>query len=389
MKVQETIRAKYTTLSPRQKPIAILCTTLVCLLLLIILFKCYQAIASSKHPLPVQPIMTRQGNTITIPPHSPLRTHMTIKTISTSNKPHVVSFPGIIEADPSRTVNILPPLTGRLVSLKVKLGDVVKPNQILAVISSPDLALAHADNEKALAMLKLSTYALKRSNEVYHAGGISLKMVQLAQNDYAQVLAETNRTKAKLETLGSRRFNLLTIRAPIEGRVTALNYGMGSYINDPLATLLTISNLTTIWVTVNVPENLVGVVEKNQRVTVHLPAYPKQVLHGKISFVNSFLEPDTRRNKTRIAFPNPNGKLQPNMFATVKVAVLQPHLIMIPISSILMNDDTTSVYVETSPWVFKRREVQLGSEDGTDIRVLSGLHAGERIVICGGIFIND
>ena len=77
------------------------------------------------------------------------------------------------------------------------------------------------------------------------------------------------------------------------------------------------------------------------------------------------------------------------MFATVKIAVLQPQLIMIPISSILMNNNTTSVYVETSPWVFKRREVQLGSEDGSTIRVLSGLHAGERIVSSGGIFIND
>ena len=308
MNLQAKIRAKYTTLSPRQKPRAALCITFVFVLLIIMLFKFCQGISSSKHPLPVEPIMTRQGNTITIPPHSPLRTHMTIKTISTSNKPHVVSFPGMIEADPSRTVNILPPLTGRLVSLRVKLGDVVKPNQILAVISSPDLALAHADNEKARAVLTLSTDALKRTKDVYRAGGASLKIVQLAQNDYSQSLAEAHRTHAKLNTLGSRRFNLLTIRAPIQGRVTALNYGMGSYINDPLATLLTLSNLTTIWVTAHIPENLIGVVERNQRVTVHLPAYPKQVLHGKISFVNSFLEPDTRRNKTRIAFSNPNGK---------------------------------------------------------------------------------
>ena len=144
-----------------------------------------------------------------------------------------------------------------------------------------------------------------------------------------------------------------------------------------------------VWISVNVPQNLIGAVAEKQSAKIIVPTYPERTLEGKISFVNAYLEADTRRNKTRIAFKNPDGILQPNMYVNVKISVPQPERVMIPISAILMNDDTTSVYVETAPWVFERRQVQLGLEDGLEIRVLSGLKAQERVATAGGIFIND
>ena len=77
------------------------------------------------------------------------------------------------------------------------------------------------------------------------------------------------------------------------------------------------------------------------------------------------------------------------MFATVNLFLPQPSEIIIPVTAVLMNNDTTSVYIETAPWIFERREVKLGLEDGDNIRVLSGLKLGERVVTAGGIFVND
>ena len=389
MKRIAAIRAKYKDLSDQQKPIALLLIGFFSLLCMIFLFKGCQAIAASRNKIVVEPMMIQEGDRIKIPEHSPLRTQLSIKTVTLSSVPHIISVPGVIEADPARIVNVLPPLTGRIMSLNVNLGEHVEKNQVLAVISSPDLGQAYTDNEKAIGLLKLATEALKRARAVQHAGGTSMKVVQQAENDYLQALVESKRTAARLKTLGNNSFNVLTIRAPIKGRITGLNYGEGAYITDPMASLMTIVNTETIWVTANVPENLAGVVAKDQSVDVHMPAYPKQVLHGKISFVSSFLEPDTRRNKTRMLFANPNGKLQPNMFATINITVAQPNRVMIPLSAVLMNNDTTSVYVETSPWCFESKAVQLGTEDGERVRVLSGLTAGDRIVELGGIFIND
>ena len=305
------------------------------------------------------------------------------------NLPHIIPFPGIIEANPKFMADVRPPLVGRLTSIKVNLGDLVQKNQVLATISSPNLAYAQAAFEKAKNNLLLTKNAFRRSQEVNRAGGNSVKDVQLAESNYLQALADTQSTEAQLKMLGHNKFSQLSIKAPIQGRITAINYGVGSYINDTTVPLLTITNISTVWVTANIPENFAGIVAKDQVVDIHMPAYPNHVLHGNITFVNSFLEPDTRRNKTRIVFSNPNGKLQPNMFAMVNVRIPQPHSIVIPSSAILMNDDATSVYVETKPWIFTRRCVELGTEDGENVRIVSGLKPGERIVTTGGVFIND
>jgi len=389
MKVPKIIRTYYTNLAADQKKIiTVLIAILSCLLIYFVLHGCYVLLFGSSK-LPPQPLMIRHGDEIEIPAGSPLRAQMQIKSVTAVSQPHVLSFPGFIEADPVRTVNILPPLSGRLMSLNVTLGQHVHENQVLAEISSPDLAQAYSDNDIAVSAMKLKDDVLQRAKEVHQVGGNSVQDVQQAENDFRQAQAEANRAEARLKTLGKNNFNVLTIRSPIEGRVTAIYYGMGSYITDPTMILMTVVNIDKVWVTANVPEHLVGMVNKNQTVNIYLPAYPQQVFEGKVSFVNSFLEPDTRSTKTRIQLLNPRRKLKPNMFAMVNINIPQPDQVMIPLSSILMSNESTSVYVETKPWTCQRREVELGMEDGDQVRVLSGLKAGERIVTCGGVFIND
>ena len=344
---------------------------------------------SDKNPVADVVMMIHQGNHIKIPKHSPLRAKMTIKSVSATNALHLVTLPGIIEAPPVRTVSILPPLTGRLTTINVNLGDFVKKNQLLAEISSPDLAQASADNEKANDALYFATDALNRAKRVNHAGGIAIKDLQQAQSNYNQAQTEAKRAKDRLETLDNNGFSLLPIKAPIPGRITAINYGIGSYITDPTAVLMIVSDLTSVWVNANVPENLVGSITKNQAVDVVLPAYPDKHLKSRISFVDAMLDPNTHRNKTRIILPNLNGALQPNMYATVQITVPEPFHIALPTSAILMNDDSTTVFVETAPWVFERRPVTLGPEDKNQVWVLSGLTSGDRVVLDGGIFIND
>lgn len=388
MKASAKIRAKYVNLSNSQKKIIIYVITFIIILFTYaILHKCYILIFPPQPPIPS--IMIRHGSTIEIPSGSPLRSQIEIKVVRLSEKPHIISFPGFVEANPALTVNILPPLAGRLMSMKVGVGEQVESDQILAEISSPDFTQAFSDHEKALSTFKLASDLLNRAKGVLKIGGNSLQSVQQAQNDYLLAQAELTRAANKLKTLNNDGNGLLTIHSPIKGRVTALNYGIGSYINDLDEPLMSISNIEHVWVTAHIPESVAGLVKKEQSVDIHLPAYPKKIFHGKVNFVNAFLEPDTRRNKTRIVLSNPNGKLQPNMFATVDIRIKQTPQIIIPISAVVMNNDTTSVYVESSPWICERREIELGYQDGEHVRVISGLKAGERIVTCGGMFIND
>lgn len=383
MDIQTLIRAHH-HLTQQQKRVISVIAVIICAILVIV--GCNSIIHKK---IVIDPLMIRRRGQIIIPEHSPLRDQIVLQKVQESKCPHMISFPAIIEADPTRTINILPPLAGRLTELKVKLGETVKKNQLLAVISAPELAQANADYDKATQALQLAKDTLDRAQKSYQIGATPLKDLHDIETTFARAQSDFMQTSARLKTLGNNAFSQLNIHAPISGQIIALNYGEGSYINDTTAALFTLSNIKSVLVTAFIPENLVGVVLNGQNASIVTLAYPNEVFHSHVSFVNSMIESDSRRNKTRIVLKNPLKKLQPNMFATVNIAVKQPKQIAIPISAILMNNDSTSVYIETSPWTFVRREVQLGSEDGDHIHVQSGLNIGERIVVSGGVFIND
>jgi membrane fusion protein, heavy metal efflux system len=179
------------------------------------------------------------------------------------------------------------------------------------------------------------------------------------------------------------------VSAPISGTVTALSTSPGSYINDPTQTLMTISNLEVVFVTANVPETDLAIVRQDEDVQFSLVAYPGRVFHGRVTSISGLLDPDTRRDRVRIAFQNSERLLKPNMFATV--SLMPPHVesLLVPTSALLMNNDNTTVFVETKPWTFVRRTIQPGSDIEGQVVVLGGLSAGERVVVKGGVLLND
>lgn len=374
--------------APGVKIVRIIILLLLLLLIILLVRGCLTLINSSPKKA-ATPMLIRKDHHIFVPENSPLRAQLIVRPVKTSKKPHRVFLPGVVEADPVRTVNILPPLTGHLTELNIKLGDEVKRNQVLATLQSAGLAQAYSDLAKAMSILKQTQETLKRTQKVNRAGANSVKDIEQAQSNYTQALAEVQRAQATLKSLGNNEPSRLLIQAPIDGKVIAINYGIGSYINDSTIPILTLSNIQSVWVAACVPEHLIASVHKGLKASISLIAYPHQIWEGKVAFVNNLIDPDTRCNKTRLALTNSNHKLQPNMFAAVQMEVPQEEQVMVPLSAILMNDDTTSVYVETTPWTFESRAVVLGPEDKNVVRITSGLKHGDRIVVSGGILVND
>ncbi|MDE0856034.1 MAG: efflux RND transporter periplasmic adaptor subunit, partial [Nevskia sp.] len=159
--------------------------------------------------------------------------------------------------------------------------------------------------------------------------------------------------------------------------------------NDPTQPMMTIADLSIVWVTALVPEKDVAAVSRNQDADVSLAAYPERTLHGKVLFVSDVIEPDSRRNKLRIAFGNADYALKPNMFATVTLLGAKQSRVVLPTSALLMNNDRTSVFVATAPWTFERRTVELQLEEGSTVAIRSGINAGEQVVMKGGVLLND
>jgi cobalt-zinc-cadmium efflux system membrane fusion protein len=339
-------------------------------------------------------LMVRQGDKIMVPEGSALRNRLSVMPAPARTVSPRLLLPAIVESDPARTSAVLTPLSGRLVALKVALGDRVKQGQVLAVIDSPDLGQAYDDDEKAADALKLTEKNLGRQEAQNKLGVASDRDLDQARSDHAQAAAEYARTQARLKMLGATLENrlsprLLTVAAPMNGSVTTLSVAPGNMINDPTQPLMTVADLSTIWVTAMVAEDDVAAVAKNQDAEVSLTAYPDKVLHGKVLFVSDVLEPDSRRNKIRIAFANADYVLKPNMFASVILSGREQTVVVLPSSALLMNNDRTTVFVATAPWTFERRTVDPLLDEGQSVAIRSGVAAGEQVLVKGGILLND
>jgi membrane fusion protein, heavy metal efflux system len=338
------------------------------------------------------PLLLRRGDTIFVPEGSALREKLTVATAAAVPVSGRLQLPAVVESDPARTATLLPALGGRVQELKVSLGDRVSAGQVLALIESPDLAQAYDDDRKAADTLTLTHKNLERQEGQVKIGALSERDLDQARSDYAQAAAEYTRTQARLKAVGAPskvRSSVLTVRAPFAGSITALSIATGNMINDPTQPIMTLVHLGTVWVTALAAEKDIPALTVGQDAEVILVADPEHVLKGKVLFISDVVEPDSHRNKVRIAFENPGYKLKPNMYANVTLMSTPRSQVVIPTSALLMNNDRTSVFVATAPWTFQRRAVQPDLQEGTSVAILSGLKSGEQVVVRGGILLND
>src|SRR5271170_4970062 len=118
-------------------------------------------------------IMVRQGDKILVPEGSALRDRLTVQPVVVETVIPEMVLPGLVESDPARTAAVLPALGGRVLELKVALGERVVRGQALAVIDSPDLAQAYDDNAKAADAFNLAQKTLARQVEQSKIGTAS------------------------------------------------------------------------------------------------------------------------------------------------------------------------------------------------------------------------
>ncbi len=347
----------------------------------------------------------REGVLVVVPEKSELRQTLAVAAVERKTAQIPLEAPAVLEADPAKVANILPPLAGRISALHVHLGDTVKAGQSLFTLDSADLAQARADLQKARIGLEQTRKALDRQKDLAAHKVAAEKDVEQAQADYDNARSELQRAVTVFQVMGvtpdsapetvretaksggsSRE---LTVRAPLAGRVSMLAVVPGTYANDNTAALLTVSDLSTIWFTASVPEKDLGAVQAGEAVSATVQSFPGEKFEGKVLFVADQLDADSRTAKVRAAYPNPDGRLKPGMFATM-VFQGQPHAaLLVPLTALIQSGDRTVVFVEVQPWKFEARPVVTGQRSGEEIEILKGLEGGERIVVRQGVLLND
>jgi RND family efflux transporter MFP subunit len=181
----------------------------------------------------------------------------------------------------------------------------------------------------------------------------------------------------------------LPIYSTVSGVVTERKVTQGQYVNAG-EVLFTVTDLNTIWVRADVYQPDLPSVHTGQPVEMTSDSLPGTTLHGRVEFLDTSINPQTRTASARIQVPNPNMRLRPGMFVQVKFAAPAGRdVLAIPRSAVLDTGMRKFVYVAKGNGEFDGRQVQLGPADTDYYPVLAGLKEGERVVSQGSFMIDS
>lgn len=300
----------------------------------------------------------------------------------------VLDIPAKVQADPSRVVRVFPPAGGRLVRVSVRPGERVERGHVVAVLESSDVSQARADFVKAKAEAEKSEHALQRAKLLFDHKVLSEREYQDAQADDVSAKSELQRASERLRVLGARpelSSNEVAVVAPISGTILDIGASSGELSKSPdnANPIATVADLQTVWIIGDVFEKDIGAVKIGSPVEVKLNAYPESSWNGTVSAISDQVDPQSRTLKLRIVLPNPQHKLKPEMFATIRITRRGAAEIVIPQAALLREGGDTAVMVEGSPGKYERRLVTVKALPDSRLAVLSGLKQGESVVVEG------
>jgi len=315
-------------------------------------------------------------------------------------------FPGTVEPNEHALAEITTLVRGRVIDVYADLGREVKGGTLLALLYSSELGMAQSAYLKATAKLNVAERAFRRAELLLKEKVIGVAELQRREGEMLSLRAELREARDRLLILGLTDEDLRnldrnhTIRshvpvvAPFDGRIIARNLTKGEVV-ETTEKLFVVADLTDVWVTAVIPEKDIPYIRPDQTgtgqsVEVHVAAYPGQAFQGRITYVGDVLDPATRTMRLRLELPNPERKLKPAMYATVRVySEPEANALLIPESAVQRDRDRQFVFVEREPAIFEARDVKLGSSNGRELKVLDGLLEGESIVTNGAFVLKS
>jgi len=348
---------------------------------------------------------TATATTVVLPASSPMlkqirRERITLKDLPTDE----IVAPGKIETNPNRVSKVVLPVTGRVTAVLVKTGDAVTKDQPLLTIQSPDADAAMSAYLSAKATETQSEVALDkakadrdRAKDLFEHDAVAKKEVQAAESALAQAEAALEQARAareqsrrRLTVLGLSATNFeqqVVVRAPLSGKVLELSVVPGEFRNDTTAPLMTIADLSTVWVTSQVPESYIRFVQVGERVEIVLVAYPGEVFEGRVARVADTVDPQTRTVKVQAELDNPKGRLRPEMFGSIHHIEGTARTPVVPAGAVIHTGDQATLFVETAPGRFESRKVTLGPPAGDVVRIVAGVSPGDSVVVDGAMLL--
>ena len=287
---------------------------------------------------------------------------------------------------PAQEARLAAEVEGRLEKTHVEVGDTVTAAQDIAQIDTASyqglVNLHTANHNKAQINADNQTINLERLEKLRVTGALSSTAFDEAAATQKAALAEVAATKAQLggATTSLKRS---TLRAPFAGRITERLVTEGDFAR--IGTVLYhILDDSTLRFRTEIPERHAARIQPGQTVRIHVDAYPDRLFTGQITWVNPAVNPDTRAIALEARVENKGGLLKAHAFARGEI-ITDPgaDTLTVPGDAVITFAGVHKVFVITDGKA-QPREVTLGERRGPDQAILTGLTAGEKVIL-GGI----
>lgn len=280
---------------------------------------------------------------------------------------------GIVNFDETRMSGVTPKFGGYIERLHVDFtGQPVRRGQPLVDIYSPELVAAQEELLLAARLeedLGRTTVpgVPRRSTNLLAAARQRLRAWDISDAQIERILRTGRAQRA------------LTLYAPVSGIVVEKNIMAGQAV-QPGQPLYTIADLSEVWVEAELREADAGLVTEGDAATVELSAFPGRPLQGRVEYIYPTLQQQARTLKARIAIANPDGRLKPGMFATVRLRAPGRTALTVPTSAVLNTGERRVVFVDMGAGRIMPHEIETGRVAGEYTEVLAGLEPGQRVV---------
>jgi len=276
---------------------------------------------------------------------------------------------GYVDYDESKVSHIHLRTEGWIEKLAVKSeGDRFKKGEFMFDVYSPKLV--NAQEELVTALSSGNKGLIRASKERLSALGISSAQIKQLQ--------KSRKVKQRI-----------SIYAPQDGVVSDLPVREGMFVK-PSMKVLTLGDLSSVWLLAEVFERQSAWVEEGQSAEVSLSYLPGKTWQGKVEYIYPSLDAKTRTLKVRLRFDNPGERLKPNMYANVKIfAGAKENTIVIPLEGLIRTGREERVIIALGEGKFEAREVLAGIESGNYVEILKGVEEGDNIVTSGQFLIDS
>lgn len=309
-------------------------------------------------------------------------------------------IPGRLETQNRRLAKIGSPIIGRVSDLYVSLGDTVKKGQVLARVNSIELTQTQLTLIKSTQLIGLKTKAVERAKLLFEADVISKAEMLRIENELEAVKADYRASRDQLLVLGMSEKAVEKLEASgqinsfgdvvslFDGIIISRAINVGQIVN-PQDNLFHIADLSKLWAVANIPEQQASFIQKDEIVSIEIPALDNKQIEAKIVFEDSIVDPQTRTVMVRAELDNLGLLFKPDMLTSMYIRSKKISKLAIPISSVVRENDRKYVLVQNTPKTFRLREVELGMRDGKLISIVSGLSEGETVVTDGAFHLNS